>query len=274
MKNYTFPNEVLEDTKISVKDYCISHPSSKNHVTLNQNLFSFLIEGHKEVIHFNAKTRINNQQFLLMKAGKYLMTEKILSLDNKYRSFLLFFDDEMLFRFIEKNKIKLQANLKIKPFFALEYDAYIKLFVESLIKLEPQNIILKQLLPTKFDELFLYLVNKYGSDFLSSFLTPQNNYNNHFMSVIENNILNNLTIEELAFLCNKSVSAFKREFGRVYNQSPIKWFQEKRLEHSAFLLEHKKLRPSDIYEEAGYESLSSFIQAYKKKFGVTPKKHF
>jgi AraC-like DNA-binding protein len=70
-----------------------------------------------------------------------------------------------------------------------------------------------------------------------------------------------------------STSSFKREFEKQFQSSPGKWFQEKRLEHAAFLLYNKSKRPSDIYQEIGCENLSNFIQAFKLKFGNTPKKY-
>ena len=69
-----------------------------------------------------------------------------------------------------------------------------------------------------------------------------------------------------------SVSTFKREFEKYYSESPIKWFQNKRLEYAHYLLSQEK-SPSEVYFEAGYENLSSFSQAYKTKYGVTPKHH-
>ena len=70
-----------------------------------------------------------------------------------------------------------------------------------------------------------------------------------------------------------SISTFKREFEKHFHNSPSKWFQEKRLEHAAYLLKNKNKRPSDIFEEVGYESLSNFTQAFKQKFRVTPKQY-
>ena len=40
-----------------------------------------------------------------------------------------------------------------------------------------------------------------------------------------------------------------------------------------FLINQKQKISSEIYLEIGYENLSSFIQAYKVKFGSTPKQH-
>jgi len=68
-----------------------------------------------------------------------------------------------------------------------------------------------------------------------------------------------------------SVSTFKREFEKHFQESPSKWFQNKRLEHAAFLLQQHTKRPSDIFETIGYENLSNFVHAFKTKFGVTPK---
>jgi AraC-like DNA-binding protein len=81
---------------------------------------------------------------------------------------------------------------------------------------------------------------------------------------------------QLCILClpsEKHVSTFKREFEKRFHNSPSKWFQDKRLEHSAFLLKNESKRPSDIFEEIGYENLSNFIQAFKLKYDVTPKQY-
>ena len=79
--------------------------------------------------------------------------------------------------------------------------------------------------------------------------------------------------EDLDLHACKSVSKFKREFEKHFKSSPSKWFQEKRLDHAAYLLKNNSKRPSDIYEEIGYELLSNFIQAFKHKFGLTPKQY-
>ena len=93
------------------------------------------------------------------------------------------------------------------------------------------------------------------------------------MEIVEMNKLNKLSVKELSFLSNMSVSTFKREFEKNFHSSPSRWFQEKRLDHSAYLLKNKSIRPSDIFEEIGYETLSNFIQAFKAKFGYTPKQY-
>lgn len=119
----------------------------------------------------------------------------------------------------------------------------------------------------------LYLTELHGTDFIQSLIVNSNDATRKFIHTIESNQLNKLSLKELAFLCNMSISTFKREFEKHYTESPVKWFQNKRLEYARHLLNNTKKGPSEIYFEVGYENLSSFIQAYKLKYGTTPKHH-
>ncbi len=110
-----------------------------------------------------------------------------------------------------------------------------------------------------------------GTDFIYSLIAHSDHHTTKFIQTIESNQLNKLTLKELAFLCNMSVSSFKREFKKHYAESPIKWFQDKRLAYAFRLLNEEQKRPSDIFTIVGYETLSSFVQAYKLKYGITPK---
>jgi len=200
------------------------------------------------------------------------MTETISETKNIYRSILLFFDNDVLLNFIENNQFKSPSQIPPKNFLVCEYDMYIRQFVGSLEQLikQPKQV-QQKLLQLKFEEILTYLVSLNGSDFLFSFLNNQDDKLAKMVNVVESNKLQKLSLQELSFLCNMSISSFKRAFIKQYQITPSKWFQEKRLEHAAFQLKSLKKRPVDIYDEAGYERFSNFIQAFKKQFGVTPK---
>ena len=195
-----------------------------------------------------------------------------LSPSNNYRSILMFFSDENVIDFCEKYQIGITNNVNNNPYHICNYDGFITHFVQSLMQIKNYDDNLQQqLLQPKFEEIMLYLVHKKGVEFIADLVENQNDYIRHFKEVIENNKLNHLSIQELAFLSNMSLSTFKRTFEKNYKTSPSKWFQDKRLAYAAFLLTNKKERPIDVYENIGYESLSSFTQAFKEKFGTTPK---
>lgn len=276
MKIIALPDELNLDVSgsIAVFDYESHQEISRQQILLNTNAFSFLQQGFKEVFFDNSSHAIDSNQFLLMKSGHCLMTEKLSNVSEYYHSILFFFTNEDLLNFIRKFELQPSNNSASYSTYSFTYDNFIKRFVDSLldiIKLSPS--IQKKLLVTKFEEIMLYLIEVRGIDFLYAFTKNSNNQTHKFIQTVESNRLNKLTLKELSFLSNMSVSTFKRAFEKHFDTSPSKWFQEKRLEHSAFLLKNESKRPSDIFEEIGYESLSNFIQAFKNKFGVTPKQY-
>jgi AraC family transcriptional regulator, exoenzyme S synthesis regulatory protein ExsA len=200
------------------------------------------------------------------------MTEKLPSDSEFYRSILFFFSDEDVFAFIQKFKLDTSSSQILYSTYSFSNDSFIKRFVESLIDIDHlSDSIQRKMLSLKFEEIMLYLTDLHGLDFLHSLIDQKKNQNQKFIQTIENNKLNKLNIKELSFLSNMSVSTFKREFEKQFHSSPSKWFQDRRLEQAAFLLKSKSMRPSDIFEESGYETLSNFVQAFKRKFGITPK---
>ena len=270
------PDDLKLNTSHSIEiyDYVNIKEISRQKIALSKNTFSFLQNGTKEVFFDNSSCLINNSQFLLMKAGNSLMTEKFYNNETKYRSILFFFSNEAVFNFIRKFQLEPQDNASYSSTYSFEYDLYIKGFTRSILKISKlPKPIQQHILDAKFDEIMLYLIEINGVDFLYSLINNSDNKHRKFIQTIEKNKLNKLTIKELSFLSNMSVSSFKRTFEKYFHSSPSKWFQEKRLEHAAFLLKNKSERPSDIYQEIGYENLSNFIQAFKMKFGVTPKQY-
>ena len=274
MKTITLPDELNLNPSLSIGVYYYesNQEISKQQILLNKNTFSFLQEGTKEVFFDNSSYSINNDQFLLMKSGHCLMTEKLSNVAEYYRSVLFFFSNEDVLKFIRKFELSPSDSDTFYSTYSFNYDSFIKRFVDSLLDISKlSKSIQKNILDAKFNEIMLYLIEFKGVNFLYSLISNSDNQNQKFLQIIESNKLNKLTIKELSFLSNMSVSTFKREFEKNFHSSPSRWFQDKRLEHSAFLLKNESKRPSDIFEEIGYENLSNFIQAFKIKFGVTPK---
>lgn len=270
----TIPDYFLhkDDSSIQLFDYTSSENLEKQYINLSKHTFSFLIEGQKQVFGSNNSISANDTDFLLMESGRCLMTEKLSSTNKNYRSVLLFFTNEDIYKFLRKFDLKIDKSQSKKSVFSFQYDDFIKNFVKSIIEISKlSKITKKNLLLIKLEEILIYLIEKNSSDFLYSILEQNNQQDQKLISVVEANKLNKLSVKELAFLCNMSVSSFKRAFVKQYEQPPIKWFQDQRLEYATVLLKRERKRPSDIYLDIGYENLSSFIQAFKSKYGLTPK---
>jgi len=91
-----------------------------------------------------------------------------------------------------------------------------------------------------------------------------------FEQIIHKHILDNITIDELAKLCNRSTTAFKKEFGRRFGFPPHKWLINQRLMHSRLLLISTNYSVSCIGDMCNFPNTSHFIKLFKKEFGATP----
>jgi len=88
--------------------------------------------------------------------------------------------------------------------------------------------------------------------------------------IMEANLLYNLSLEEYARLCHRSLSSFKREFQALFQDSPGKWLLQRRLAHAAMKLRTSKGSVTDVALDCGFENVSHFNRAFKERFGIPP----
>jgi AraC-like DNA-binding protein len=80
----------------------------------------------------------------------------------------------------------------------------------------------------------------------------------------------NVPVEKFAQLTGRSLAAFKRDFQKTFGIAPRQLLLEKRLEAAKYLIERKHQKPSAIYLDLGFESLSHFSRSFKNRFGAPP----
>ena len=94
-----------------------------------------------------------------------------------------------------------------------------------------------------------------------------------FKQIIEANLFSAITIEELSDYCNLSLSSFKREFAKIYNDTPANYIKTKRLEKATELLLVSSNPISAIAFECGFNDLSNFTKSFRDKYKVAPSKY-
>ena len=80
----------------------------------------------------------------------------------------------------------------------------------------------------------------------------------------------NYSVNELARLTGRSISAFKRDFQSVFETTPHQWLLGKKIDYAEYLLKEKKMKASDFYFMIGFNELSHFSSAFKKVKGISP----
>ena len=273
---HLFDNNYTETPDLQIANYEAYKHVSKNKINLNKNVFSFLLDGQKDIHFSNDIVSIDHTQSLLLASGNFLTTEIVGA--NSYSCLLFFFSQKNINDFLLKyghlfNPKDLNNTTNNSPYFLIQKDNFIIHFINSIQQIYGLNQTISQkILELKFEEIMLYLADKYGQSFfvyLHSLLINERELS--FKMVVEKNLYTSLNIDEVAFLCNMSLSTFKRKFIQLYQESPGKWFQLKRLNKAKKLLLNNEATPSEIYMDFGYDSLSNFSTAFKNQFGYSPK---
>ncbi|MCD8044865.1 MAG: AraC family transcriptional regulator [Tannerellaceae bacterium] len=84
-----------------------------------------------------------------------------------------------------------------------------------------------------------------------------------------NNYKCDLSVEEFAHYTGRSLSTFKKDFARIFHETPSRWLVKKRLEEAMDLI-NKGQKPSEVYLNVGFKNLSHFSTAFKKQYGYAP----
>ena len=92
----------------------------------------------------------------------------------------------------------------------------------------------------------------------------------NFEQLMYDHIFDDISIDELAALCNRSLTSFKKQFKRVFLMPPYQWFIRQRLMHARMLLISTSKSISQIGSECAFPNTSHFIKLFKKEYGMTP----
>lgn len=180
----------------------------------------------------------------------------------------IFLDQDFLHQYASENNIVKQNAYRGTPMINLTENVFLKGFFDSLVPYidNPKKLTVKvaELKTYEAIELLLQAGNTF-QQFLFDFQEP---YKIDLETYMNHNYQYNIPLTSFAKLTGRSLSSFKRDFTKIFDITPEKWLQKKRLEQAYYLILEKKLRPSEVYLEVGFENLSHFSTVFKNKFGV------
>ncbi len=154
----------------------------------------------------------------------------------------------------------------------INIDINLKLFFETVATYFSQDLSPSvHLLKLKFKELVLQiLTTDFNTPLKKYFLSTLKESKENIESVMRKNLLFNLTIEDYAKLCNRSLSSFKRDFKQTFGISPLQWLIEERLKYAKTRLLTTDESINDIAFHSGFETTPHFIRSFKKHYGLSP----
>lgn len=192
--------------------------------------------------------------------------------DGAFEKIIITLDEAFLRKFLEKHIYTTHTADNSDSFIFIREDKLIHNFIQSL---EPYYNGSEQIdaafADVKREELLIILLknNPWLANVFFNFSVPQAIDVEAFML---RNFRFNISLDRFALLTGRSLSSFKRDFKKIFGETPGRWLTKKRLEEAYFLIKNENKSPSEVYLDAGFENLSHFSFVFKKKFGISPAK--
>lgn len=197
---------------------------------------------------------------------------KFVLLDSKdvFEPVIFCFDEEFLQHFQKKYKTKSTEFKANDAFIKIPKTEMIQNFIRSLKPYYKGVMQLDEAFEDlKYEELLIILL-KNQPELIGVFFDFGIPAKINLEAFLNRHFNFNVSVNRFAFLKGRSLSGFKRDFKTVFDDTPGHWLVKKRLQEAYFLIDKKNEKPSDIYLDLGFESLSHFSFAFKKMFGHTP----
>ncbi|WP_273212346.1 helix-turn-helix domain-containing protein [Runella zeae] len=116
----------------------------------------------------------------------------------------------------------------------------------------------------------LLLVLKSNPEIVPMLFDFSEPYKIDLRNFMEQNFAFNVQLGRFAYLTGRSLATFKRDFMEEFGISPGRWLTQRRLQEAYRILKHTGKTASEIYIDMGFEDLSHFSHAFKRKYGVAP----
>lgn len=250
---------IAEDTKTNIL----------NEQYIPDNVFIYVAKGIIRVLDENKSYTFKAGDACIARKNR-LAKYELLDSEDEFHPILFCFDEDFLQKFQKKHQSKQTDFTSDDSFIKIRKSELIDSFIQSIKPYYKGVMELdEEFEDIKYEELLIILLKNQPelAEVLFDFRTPGKIDLEEFMM---KNYKFNVTLQRFSFLTGRSLSAFKRDFNTIFNDTPSHWLIQKRLDEAHFLITNKKAKPSDIFLDLGFENLSHFSFAFKKKFGFPP----
>lgn len=234
------------------------------------NYFVYVLNGKKGWHTMHNKYMVYTGEAIFVKKGANIIHKFF---EEDFCAMIIFVPDHFIQEVMQEKTITNKSGAtSADSVIPVESNRSIKAYFDSLFAyfLQPEAPS-KDLLEIKFKELILTLLNSEDNPSICyHFKTLSNPTIHSFQKIMEDNFTYNLSLNEFARLCGKSLSSFKRDFKSLYHTSPGKWLIRKRLQYAKWMLETTDQNINEIVFQSGFENASHFITKFKNEYGMTP----
>jgi len=248
---------------------CYIGPQISPEQFVAEHIFMFLIKGTINGYDGHRHYQLKAGECCLIRKNNLVRYNKQKD-NNEFEKVVVVLDEMFLKQFQQKHHKHPVHGMSNQAFYDIGKSKLVTSFLQSL---SPYYNVAGQigadLANLKREELLLILlkINPSLENILFDFGMPEKIDLEAFMN---RNFRFNAAIQRFAFLTGRSLTAFKQDFKKIYNEPPGRWLIKKRLKEAYFLMDKQQLKATEVYLEVGFEDLSHFSFAFKKFFGFPP----
>ncbi len=261
------------DDKILIEKIKMSTPFRYEAIFENSGCFIYFKDRAPKLMSAEQNVQVNSQEAVLLKCGNHFLEILKRTEEEEVEAIIVHLFPEVLKKLYSNEIPKLienqTCNLRSEVVVSKEV---ISRFIDSL-EFYFQNPVLinNDLLELKIKELILLLIQSKNVCSIQELISDLYSAKNvQIKKIIELHSYSNLSLEELAKLCNLSLSSFKREFKKVFNNTPNNYISNQKLKRAKELLRITDMPISEIAYGVGFNDPLYFTRIFKKKIGSSP----
>lgn len=246
---------------------CVKQKAFGDEQIVPELTLSYQESGTLELQFAHHKHIINAGQITLIRKNELVKALKIPDANGEpCKSVSIFLTPEVLKQFATQHKIELKHKHTGSTLTDISHSKFIRAYFQSLLPyfFHPDKLN-ASLASLKTIEAITLLL-EYDQRLEEILFDLSDPYKIDLEKFMNENFIYNVPIAEFARLTGRSLSTFKRDFKRIFDNTPERWLKDRRLDESKLLIGIGQ-KPVDIYYKVGFENFSHFSTAYKQKFG-------
>lgn len=267
-----YHQSILKMNGLSVIESCTHTQNNTGSMFLEDHLLLFVLKGKYTVRYGNQSYTVKKNEMVLLQKSITVEFEKSGEKDEEYLlDYMMFFlKEDLINEFVKMADLKPSYPVALDAVLVKSVNDRLISYIESLKPYFTQpDEISSGLIKIKLLEL-LFDVADTDENFYFQFLQLKRKERKSIIEVIEENIFNPVSLNDLAYLSGRSLSTFKREFKEIYNTSPLHYIRNRRLDKAKELLTHTSFSVTDVCFSTGFENVSHFSKVFKERFGISP----
>ena len=257
----------------SCLEYRHEEKERKNRFIVSSYLFVMVLAGEKIIHSSDGEILLQAGEPFFAQKGSHIFSE-IVSSAGGYHAAIFFIFDEFLGRFLRQHPTHPApaTPAPVPDVFRIKTSPLLVNGFESLLPyFHSPSSRTRELLGLKLEELLLLALDGDEDKTFHTFLHDLYSHKKqNILKVMEQYYTQPLAVADLAALSGRSLSAFKRDFRKLFRESPGQWVVNRRLKEAMTLLQNEEKTVSDTCFEVGFMNVSHFSRVFKKRYGYSP----